>query len=264
VPSIFAILLCVVIRDRPSLLRRAEELRPCFRDAQPFPHVIVDDLFDDEALSRVVGSFPSFDEVAWYRYDNALERKHTMPHVEQLAPEIRIIFRELDSPDFVRFLNILTGVSNLQPDISHVGAGLHQILPGGSLAVHADSNYHPETGLDRRVNVLVFLNEDWKESYGGHLELWDADMRSVVRRILPVFNRTVIFACNDNANHGHPEPLACPPDRSRRSLAAYYYTRGRPPVETNQPHSTIYKRRPQDPVDPDLDALRRRRALGRL
>lgn len=260
----FAILACVPLLDPETLLRRAADLAESFGTAEPFPHVVIDGLFDDVTLSRAAESFPSPDTTPWYVYDNPFERKLALPDVDQLADELRDLFHELESPAFIQFVEVLTGIEGLTPDEQHVGAGLHQIEPGGALAVHVDSNCHPHTGLYRRVNVLVFLNKDWPESYGGHLEFWDAQMSHAVRRILPVFNRTVVFACTDSANHGHPEPLACPPGRSRRSLAAYYYTGSTREAQHTDPHSTIYKRRPDDAEDRTLDALRVRRARGRL
>jgi hypothetical protein len=121
---------------------------------------------------------------------------------------------------------------------------LHQILRRGYLKVHADFNKHPQFGLDRRVNVLCYLNRDWQPEWGGQLELWDADMQCPVQSIDPVFNRMVIFTITDTAFHGHPDPLRCPPDRTRRSLAFYYYSNGRPAAEDAGVHSTLFQRRP--------------------
>lgn len=109
-----------------------------------------------------------------------------------------------------------------------MGSGLHQTLPGGLLQVHADFNRHKVTGLHRRVNMFVYLNPEWDEKYGGHLELWPRDLSKCEQRILPTLGRFVVFSTTDFSYHGHPAPLTCPPDRSRRSLALYYYTSTRP------------------------------------
>ena len=116
----------------------------------------------------------------------------------------------MSSPPVLRFLEALTGIEGLIPDPYFGGAGPHQILPGGFLKVHADFNWHPLLKLDRRLNLLVYLNKDWREEYGGQLELWDRDMARCERQILPVFNRTVVFSTTDFSFHGHPRPLACP------------------------------------------------------
>jgi hypothetical protein len=103
---------------------------------------------------------------------------------------------------------------------------------------------HPTLNLDRRINLLLYMNKDWKEEYGGHLELWDRTMSKRVHRVLPVFNRCVVFSTLDWAFHGHPEPLTCPPGWTRKSVALYYYTNGRPPEEKSADHGTLYKARP--------------------
>jgi hypothetical protein len=119
-------------------------------------------------------------------------------------------------------------------------------LPGGLLKVHADFNIHHRTNLDRRLNVIVYLNKDWKEEYGGFFELWNENMSEAVVRLLPLFNRMAIFSTTSTSYHGHPDPLTCPEDRSRKSLALYYYTNGRPQNEIInglETHSTLYKNR---------------------
>jgi hypothetical protein len=90
------------------------------------------------------------------------------------------------------------------------------------------------------------MNEDWDESYGGHFELWDIGMKGAVKRILPLFNRMAIFSTTSTSYHGHPDVLTCPPDRTRKSLALYYYTNGRPEEEINDAHLTLFRERPQD------------------
>ena len=149
---------------------------------------------------------------------------------------------EFNSSAFVDFLQMLTGIEEaLIPDPHYRGGGLHQIERGGYLEVHADFNQHPTFGLDRRVNVLVYLNHDWQSDWGGQLELWDRSMSRAVQRIEPQFNRTVIFSITDTAFHGHPDELRCPPSRTRQSLAFYYYSNGRPLEERSEVHTTLFQ-----------------------
>jgi Rps23 Pro-64 3,4-dihydroxylase Tpa1-like proline 4-hydroxylase len=113
--------------------------------------------------------------------------------------------------------------------------------------MHADFNRHPKLNLDRRLNLLVYLNEGWAEQNQGWLELWDRTMRNRVTRVLPVFNRTVVFSTTSFSFHGQPEPILGPPDLVRRSIALYYYTNGRPAEEISEPdHSTLWQARPDD------------------
>ena len=147
----------------------------------------------------------------------------------------------MNSQPFLNFLQELTGVECLLPDPALVGGGLHSVMPGGSLEVHTDFNTHPQTQLLRRVNVLLYLNQNWESAFGGNLELWDASMSECVRSIEPIFNRMVVFHSIDISYHGHPQPLTCPEDRIRKSIAVYYYTPGEP----EDHRTTQYKDRPQ-------------------
>jgi Rps23 Pro-64 3,4-dihydroxylase Tpa1-like proline 4-hydroxylase len=134
------------------------------------------------------------------------------------------VLRELNGQVFVEYLEALTGIAGLIPDPHYRGAGLHQILPGGLLKIHADFDSQTHLALHRRINVLLYLNRDWDETYGGDLELWDTAMTHAVVRVAPVANRLLVFETAGRHYHGHPEPLACPPGRSRRSLAWFFYT----------------------------------------
>lgn len=146
------------------------------------------------------------------------------------------------------WLEQLTGISGLIADMEFTGGGFHSTLSGGKLDLHVDFNMHLRNGLDRRVNLIFFLNKDWPESYGGHLELWDKELSRPPKKVLPVFNRMVIFGTTDFTYHGHPVELSCPADRYRKSLALYYYSNGRPDNEkSGEKHLTLFKARP--PID---------------
>ena len=131
---------------------------------------------------------------------------------------------------FKFFLNFLQNITSIKEkliaDKELNGGGMHEIKKGGLLKIHSDFNKHPNLKLDRRLNVLIYLNKNWKEEYGGHLEFWDKEMKCCKTKILPIFNRMVIFSTTDFSNHGHPDPLNCPDLMSRKSIATYYYSDG--------------------------------------
>jgi hypothetical protein len=223
--------------------RRSEYLA-----AEPFPHVVIDDLFPPEILEPVLTEFPGPDAIDWKRFEDGTGRKLATREESQLGDKTLALLHTLNGSRFLRFLEGLTGVEGLIPDPHFEGGGLHQIERGGYLKVHADFNRHDRLQLDRRLNLLLYLNKDWREDYGGHLEIWARDMSRCARKVLPVFNRCVIFNTTDFAFHGHPEPLTCPDGWSRKSIALYYYTSGRPAEEVSRPHSTLYQRRPGEGV----------------
>lgn len=233
----------------PPVRLRADPaaLRDAYRSADPFPHIVIDGLFDDADLDRVIAHFPKPEEMRWMRFDSPTEKKLGYYHEHStIAPEVRSFLDALNGFEMLLFLEALTGIDGLIPDPYFGGGGLHQIEPGGFLKIHADFNVHPKLKLDRRANMLVYLNREWREEWGGHLELWNESMKECRQRILPLFNRTVIFSTTDTSYHGHPHPLLSPPGVTRRSVSLYYYTAGRPDGERSAPHDTIFREPERD------------------
>jgi Rps23 Pro-64 3,4-dihydroxylase Tpa1-like proline 4-hydroxylase len=223
-----------------------ETLSHRYRTAAPFPHIVLDDVFPAAELEKVLGEFPAPQQTEWVRFDNPTEKKLGFHHQKSAISDIiRQFLWQMNSFEVLEFLEKLTGIAGLIPDPYFGGGGIHQIERGGFLKVHADFNWHPKLRLDRRLNMLIYLNKDWREEYGGHLELWDGQMNQCVRSVLPVFNRTVIFSTTDASYHGHPQPLNCPPGMTRKSVSLYYYTNGRPEEERSAPHDTIFLKRDQ-------------------
>jgi len=243
-----------LLLDRERLLPVAERGRDAYAAADPFPHAVLDDLFDPAVLDRVIDEFPDPGSVEWQRFDDPMQRKLATRREEHMGAWTRLFLGQLNSAPFIDFLETLTGIEGLVPDPHLDGGGMHQIQRGGLLKLHADFDRHPHLDLDRRLNVLVYLNRDWEEEFGGHLELWDEPMERCAQRVLPKFNRTVVFTTTDTSWHGHPDALSCPEGWSRKSLALYYYSNGRPDHEMKGPrgHSTVFKRRPGERIAPSL------------
>ena len=210
-------------------------------EAQPFPHIVIDDFFNANILKKAEQEFVPFKKQQdWMTFRHPMEwQKNTTYHDFMIPFFTRHLIYELNSQPFLNFLQELTGIECILPDPALIGGGLHSVLPGGSLEVHADFNTHPKTQFKRRINLLLYLNNDWDESYGGNLELWNTTMTQCEHSIEPIFNRVVIFNTTSDSYHGHPHPLTCPEDRIRKSIAIYYYT-SEPPEEN---HSTLYQKR---------------------
>jgi Rps23 Pro-64 3,4-dihydroxylase Tpa1-like proline 4-hydroxylase len=219
-----------------------------YRTGKPFPHAIIDNLFQPGALDRVLAEWPQEDENAEHHDDGTyVVGKTGSTHKTRFGRYTQYLFHRLAEPQFLEALETLTGIQGLIPDPYLYGGGLHCTKAGGRLAVHADYNFHLKWGwgIDRRLNVLVYLNRNWSEANGGWLELWDKEMSKCVVRTLPLFNRTVVFSTTDDSYHGQPEPVVGPPSLERRSIALYYYTSGRPAEEKSDAHLTLWQSRPQ-------------------
>ncbi len=230
----------------PKLYKLANELRAEYQTGDPFPHIIIDNLFDDAMLDELLTVFPDPGQRHWHRFDAEEEIKLALDAEDVIPVQIRMFLYFLNGSLFMSFLEHLTGIPGLIPDPHWFGGGLHQIERGGKLAVHADFNRQDRLQLDRRLNLLVYLNKDWRAEYGGDFELWNRDMSACVKKVAPLFNRMVIFSTTDFSYHGHPDELLCPRDRSRKSLALYYYSNGRPDEERSEKHSTLFRERPKE------------------
>ncbi len=255
------------INDSVAVFQTLDFLNPEYRDLQavakahkekyksadPFPNIHFEEFFNPAVLDAVLEEFPDLDGKGDIKFFNPNEIKLASRGERRFGPVTKAFVHFLNSEPFLMFLQELTSIEEtLTPDPYFEGGGFHQTKPGGFLKIHADFNKHRQTGLDRRLNVLVYLNKNWKDEYGGHFELWDRDMTRCVSKVAPRFNTMALFTTTDFSYHGLPNPLTCPPDRSRKSLALYYYTNGRPASEINsglEDHNTLFKARKGDEVD---------------
>ncbi len=192
--------------------------------AAPFSHIAIDDFLDETMLESCLETFPGQDEQVSGAFSRKQENLKNSFNPDEILSASRKLFYVLNSGPFLQFLEALTGIKGLIPDPYFVGGGFHMTGNGGHLDVHADFNYHQSLGLERRINALIYLNHDWREDYGGCLELWDRDMKQCRVKVEPLFNRCVIFNTTSTSWHGHPEPVDHPRGAKRRSIAFYYYT----------------------------------------
>lgn len=227
----------------PLAAHDLDELARRFAAAAPFPHLVLSSFLDPAQAAAAAAAFPRAD-ASWIHFTHLNERKYGNSHSERFPPVLRELVAELTGPAFLARLRHVTGIRGLCADPELAGGGLHQTPRGGFLNIHSDFGTHPRRrNWRRRVNLVLFLNDGWSPSYGGDLELWSADMRKCCVRVPPLLNTCVLFRTGRDACHGHPEPLACPPERSRNSLALYYFTE-EPRPEPSRP--TVYRPRPGD------------------
>ena len=218
--------------DSRKLQDFAATHRESFLNAEPFHHVVIDDFLPKEIADKLADEFPSIDQIDWTLWGAGDTKQTKNKNIEKVGtsdetkfgPFTRHVMLQFNSHIFLKFLESLTQIRDLVPDPSFNGCGLHSTGRGGRLMIHTDTNRHPIQGrMHQRLNMIYFLNRDWKEEYGGHFELWDRKVTRCVKKVLPVFNRFLVFDTGRYSFHGHATPLTCPPDRRRNSLAVYYY-----------------------------------------
>jgi Rps23 Pro-64 3,4-dihydroxylase Tpa1-like proline 4-hydroxylase len=216
-----------------------------YRQNMPVPHIFLHDFLDTETAFAMANEFPGPRTDAWTQYKHQNENKLGLNKRLLFPPNLGRATDELNSPAFLEWISELTGIPNLVADPSLEGGGLHQSGKDGFLNVHTDfSMHHYHKNWRRRVNLIVYLNEEWNEQWGGAIELWDRQMKHCVARYPPRLNQALIFNTDENSFHGFPEALTCPESVTRKSLALYYYT-----VEKDgrfAARSTDYRARPGD------------------
>lgn len=226
-----------------KLNERLPDIKSKFQSQKPFRFVMFEDFFDNDVAELIHQNFPSIADGKWDG-TTYLDQKNKFQKTNfEKNSILDQLFKAFNSEEFLNWLQKLTDFDeHLKGDSELFGGGLHQSINGAHLNVHVDYNYHPKTKYHRRLNVLVYMNQDWKEEYEGHLELWDFtdSKKNQLGKFAPNFNRCVIFETNEISFHGHPKPLKTPEGVNRKSLALYYYTETRPESEISGEHNTIY------------------------
>jgi Rps23 Pro-64 3,4-dihydroxylase Tpa1-like proline 4-hydroxylase len=232
-----------------NLTSNAEQLRIDFSENTPFPHIVIDGLFSDRMITELCNEFPNPDDQSWDRSvveGIQVKLRSNWQSEDDISPNTADVVHFFNSGSFMKCLSAITGVEKLISDPYFTGGGRNCILPGGVLDIHADGNWHDEMGVHRRLNAILYLNENWDENWGGHFELWDKELSGCVKSISPLANRLLIFETHDFTYHGHPNPLGCPEGNSRKSLIFYYYTAEPRPSEqilNAEPHRALWRKK---------------------
>tara|TARA_B110000285_G_scaffold59749_1_gene68561 strand:+ start:471 stop:1193 length:723 start_codon:yes stop_codon:yes gene_type:complete len=218
----------------PEVALSAESTKSNYNAGTPFPHTVIDNFLDpsviDMAAMEAELLVNNKDEHGW-RFNPADEHKDQIlkkgiSDISKMPPIIQLICIYMNNPQFIEIIRNLTGIDDLIGDPTFTGGGLHVTESGGKLGIHHDFTDHFINGSHyyRQVNVLIYLNRRWDQTWGGNLELWKPNLSESVKTIPIEFNKGIIFNIDD-APHGHPDPLDCPKGETRRSLAFYYYSK---------------------------------------
>ena len=211
-----------------------KELQEKFINAKPFSYIVIDNFLKDEYAEELYNNYPEINN-EWHKYNNPLEVKYAYDNINNMSDVYKNFFYYLNSNNFIDELKAMTGINNLEYDPYLHGAGIHAMPNNGKLHMHLDYEKHPYSGKERRLNLIYFLNKDWKTEWGGNLELWDDNLltektTNIINKVIidkkvhiePFYNRAVFFKTNDISWHGIPDPINCPTNILRKSIACYW------------------------------------------
>jgi Rps23 Pro-64 3,4-dihydroxylase Tpa1-like proline 4-hydroxylase len=227
----------------PLLNNKIEKLTSDFKKKRPFHYVVIDNFLNETYAKSLLKNFNNTSE--WTHYCHYNEKKLALIDKKKYSNTTLEVFEALKSATFINFLQNLTKINNLLTDeLEEEGANLTEVREGGFLNIHSDFQSHStKKSWNRELNLLLYLNHNWKSEYNGDLEFWDENMMECKVTTVPIFNRCVIFKTEEKTFHGHPNPLTCPKDMSRKSLILYYFTDREKNIKA---HPTDYRARPHD------------------
>ena len=212
----------------------------------PFKHCVIDEFFDNSIAEELLEAFPPLEDEIWEKTnDEDIEVKYRTNFQSEFDVPDGLIkaFRIFNSSVFLRSISKVFNIPKLLPDPYYSGGGLNVTEKGGLLDVHVDGNYHDASGLNRRINVILYLNPGWKSGWGGEFGLYNENGTELIKKVDPIFNRLVIFDTHDKSFHGLPDPLNFPKGENRKSIILYYYTKDERSSEHNiykDPHSALW------------------------
>lgn len=221
----------------------------------PFYHQVIDNFLDLGRAKTISQEFPDYHSNIWFFYNNPLEHKKSCNNWYQFGSETYKLFCYLNSKEFITHLQKITGIKKLYPDIGLHGGGLHIHGRGGKLNVHLDYSIHPKLKLQRKLNLILYLTEDWNPKWGGGLELWShqKEKNKPDKKIVTVdniFNRIILFDTTQNSWHGFPDPITCPEGTYRKSIAVYYLID--PPQGTDPRPRALYAPTKEQENNPEI------------
>ena len=232
---------------------------------KPFPHIIFDNILNDDIAHEIQKEILDISDDKFDRYDNPFEQKWTLRDKNNLPKKCTELFEYLVSEECLLKLSELVGIKLLNDSTKNFW-GIHKYNHGDKLDIHVDAGIHPISKLKKELTLGIYLSKNWKEEYGGCLEIWegensknnDAKLIECKNKIVPQFNRMVIFSCTDDAWHGNPDPVKCDKDSQRIFLTMSYLSER---IEfENKRQKAYFVKLPNELEDEEKDKLRILRA----
>lgn len=244
-------------------IENLEKAFKSYKGAFPFDYCVVDNFFDQQMAENLSDDFPEFNDQIWHQYDNPIEIKKVSNLWNIFPPTTYSVFSDLNSPEFVKFLSKISNIDTLYADNGLNGGGWHMLNNGGKLNPHLDYSMHPKLPLQRKINLIVYLNKNWKEEWGGELGLWSSTdngtkPQKIEEIVPPLFNRAIFFDTTMDSWHGLYNIVNSPENEFRKSMAIYYLTD--PPKNVDERAKALFAPTDDQKGDKSIEELIKKRA----
>jgi len=208
-----------------------------YRNASPVPWIALDNFLPQHLFDVVSQEYHNIPDHHWTHFTrngSFMRETKSWSH----SGVLQTLAHCFNSGPFLDWLEALTGINKIISDPHYIGAGVSVTPTGQSLKLHTDFNWNDELALNRCLSLILYINSDWQESWGGNLEFWDFERKTLLHRIAPYANRLLIWNYDEKLVHGYPQPIQCPEDNPRITLRIFYYQSNATPL--SKPHRSLY------------------------
>ena len=233
-----------------------------FQNIYPFPYLKIDNILDEYFATQIQEEILNISEENWDRYENPFESKYTLRDKSDLPPHCKQLFSLLTSQDMLDNLTHIMKIP-IYNDPTKNWWGIHKYDNGDKLDIHVDAGIHPTTKQKKQLTLGIYLSsKEWNDDNGGHLEIWEgentannnAKLIRCCEKILPKFNRMVLFDCNDFSWHGNPYPIKCEKGEKRVFVTISYVSDSTESLNKRQ--KAFFVKHPDEPEDEEKDKIR--------
>lgn len=225
-----------------KLMADKERLQKEFQDPSQINSCIIDNLLPEEIAQEIFRSFPEPSKMGEHR--SLRENKKIAAQLNLYNPileEITFAFQDLR---IVKLVEEITGIKQMEPDSKLYAGGISLMSEGNFLNPHLDNSHDSEREHYRVLNLLYYVSPNWKEEYGGNLELWDNGVKEKQRVIHSKFNRLVLMITNKTSYHSVSKVVHA----GHRCCISNYYFSPVPAENESYFHVTTFYGRPEEPL----------------
>ena len=223
------------IESRKAILRQQ------FLDSKGgIGYFFLDDLLPGELALGLQAIFPKAEEMVLKK--SIREDKYVAAQMNQYHPMLEETIYAFQDKKVVDLIGEICGIKEAIPDEHLYAGGLSMMANGQFLNPHLDNSHDKDRERWRVLNLLYYITPDWKQEYGGNLELWPDGLKGKQVTIHSKFNRLAVMVTHNNSLHS-VSPVKH--EGFRCCISNYYFSKT-PLLDSDTFHVTSFRGRPED------------------